>query len=44
MADTENAQKLIAFLRGLRAVRRFRPEPVPQEVVDGVMQRRIFEH
>ena len=27
----------ISFLRGLRAVRSFRPDPVPQEVVDGIL-------
>ncbi len=37
MPDTENAQNLIAFLKSLRAVRQFRPDPVPQEVVDAVL-------
>lgn len=37
MPDTENAQNLIAFLKRLRAVRQFRPDPVPQEVVDAVL-------
>jgi nitroreductase len=38
MASTENAQDLVNFLRGLRAVRQFRPDPVPQEVVDSILQ------
>lgn len=28
----------IAFLRGLRAVRSFRPDPVPREVVDDILE------
>lgn len=28
----------ISFLRGLRAVRSFRPDPVPQEVVDDILE------
>jgi nitroreductase len=28
----------ISFLRGLRAVRSFRPDPVPQEVVDDILK------
>ena len=38
MAEIENQRELISFLRGLRAVRQFRPHPVPQEVVDGVLE------
>jgi nitroreductase len=38
MAEAENPQRLIALLRGLRAVRQFRPDPVPQEVVDDVLE------
>jgi nitroreductase len=38
MAEVENPQRLIALLRGLRAVRQFRPDPVPQEVVDSVLE------
>jgi hypothetical protein len=37
MAEAENPQRLIALLRGLRAVRQFRPDSVPQEVVDSVL-------
>jgi nitroreductase len=37
VTNAEDPQKLIAFLRGLRAVRQFRPDPVPQEVVDAVL-------
>jgi nitroreductase len=35
---TGAAADRIAFLRSLRAVRRFRPDPVPQEVVDDVLE------
>ena len=38
MAEVENPQRLIVFLHRLRAVRQFRPDPVPQEVVDGVLE------
>src|SRR5229473_1625379 len=38
MPEAENPQRLIALLRGLRAVRQFRPDPVQQEVVDGVLE------
>ncbi len=31
-------RQYIAFLRGLRAVRQFRPDPVPQEVLDAILQ------
>jgi nitroreductase len=37
MTDTEKAKQLIALLRGLRAVRQFRPDPVPQEVLDALL-------
>lgn len=37
MPDSQTAQDRIAFLRGLRAVRQFRPDPVPQEVVAAVL-------
>jgi len=33
----ENAQHLINFLKRLRAVRQFRPDPIPQEIVDAVL-------
>jgi nitroreductase len=33
----ENAQNLIHFLKRLRAVRQFRPDPIPQEIVDAVL-------
>jgi nitroreductase len=32
------AEDRIAFLRSLRAVRNFRPDPVPQEVVDDILE------
>ena len=35
---TENAQNLINFLKRLRAVRQFLPDPVPQEVVNAVLE------
>ncbi len=38
MNNAENTKHLIALLRGLRAIRQFRPEPVPQEVVDAVLE------
>jgi nitroreductase len=33
----EDAQNLVNFLKRLRAVRQFRPDPIPQEVVDAVL-------
>ncbi len=38
MVDTRTAEDRIAFLRSLRAVRSFRPDPVPQEVVDDILE------
>src|SRR5919202_3754075 len=38
MAPTENAQDRIAFLRSLRAVRQFRPDPIPEQVVDDLLE------
>jgi nitroreductase len=38
MTDTQIAKDRIAFLRGLRAVRQFRPDPIPQEVVDDILE------
>ena len=38
MSDAQTARDRIAFLRRLRAVRNFRPDPVPQEVVDDLLQ------
>jgi len=35
---TENPQQVIAFLRSLRAIRQFRPDPLPQEVVDAILE------
>ena len=37
MDDTGNPQDRISFLRFLRAVRSFRSDPVPREVVDDVL-------
>ena len=36
--NVENAQNLVNFLKRLRAVRQFRPDPVPQEVVGAVLE------
>ena len=33
----ENAQNLINFLKRLRAVRQFRPDPIPQKIVAAVL-------
>ena len=38
MNNAEISQKLIALLRSLRAVRQFRPDPVPQEIVSSVLE------
>ncbi len=38
MADIRTLRDRISFLRSLRAVRRFRPDPVPQEVVDELLE------
>ncbi|MBV9453106.1 MAG: nitroreductase family protein [Rubrobacter sp.] len=38
MTDTRAVRDRIAFLRGLRAIRQFRPETVPQEVVDDILE------
>jgi nitroreductase len=37
MIHIDHPQELIGFLRGLRAVRQFRVEPLPQEVIDAVL-------
>ena len=37
MPEAANPQNLIALLKSLRAIRQFRPDPVPQEVVDAVL-------
>ena len=34
----DNSQNLINFLKRLRAVRQFRPDPIPQEIVDAVLE------
>ena len=38
MADARNAEDRIAFLRSLRAVRSFRPDPVPQQIVKDILE------
>ena len=38
MADSRTARDRIAFLRSSRAARSFRPDPVPQEVVDDILE------
>lgn len=35
---TDNPQQLIAFLRGLRAIRQFRPDPIPDEAINGILE------
>ena len=35
--DERTASDRIAFLRSLRAVRSFRPDPIPQEVIDDIL-------
>lgn len=37
MTQTENPQQFIKLLRSLRAVRQFRPDAIPQEVIDAVL-------
>jgi len=37
MKQAENPQQFIALLRGLRAVRQFRSEAIPQEVIDAIL-------
>ena len=37
MNHIDNPQELIAFLHGLRAMRQFRVEPLPQEVIDAIL-------
>ena len=37
MDDKEGAENILSFLRSLRAVREFRDEPVPREVVDDIL-------
>jgi nitroreductase len=38
VSDAEATRDRIAFLRGLRSVRRFRPDPIPSEVVDDLLE------
>jgi nitroreductase len=38
VADIRTLRDRIAFLRSLRAVRRFRPNPVPQDVIDDLLE------
>jgi nitroreductase len=38
MPGTIDTQATTAFLRGLRAVRYFRPEPIPEEIVSELLQ------
>ena len=37
MAESSNVQPCIALLQGLRAVRQFRPEPIPEQVVADIL-------
>jgi nitroreductase len=38
LTDARTSADLIAFLRSLRAIRSFRPDPVPRQVVDDVLE------
>ena len=38
MTEAQTTKDRIAFLRSLRAVRQFRPDPVPQDVVDDILE------
>ncbi len=38
MPEAETTRNIIALLKRLRAVRQFRTDPVPQEVVDAVLE------
>ena len=38
MIQAENPQQFIRLLRGLRAVRQFRPGAIPQEVIDALLE------
>ena len=38
MAETSTALELTDFLRGLRAVREFGPQPVPDDVVEDILE------
>lgn len=38
MSESQTARDRIEFLRGLRAVRHFRPEPLPQTVIDDILE------
>ena len=38
MIKAENPQQIIRLLRSLRAVRQFRQEPIPQEVIDALLE------
>ena len=38
MEKTQDADRLVAFLRSLRTVRFFEPKPVPQEVLGDVLE------
>lgn len=38
MIHTDHPQEFIALLRGLRAVRQFRPGAIPQEVLDAILE------
>ena len=38
MVDPDTTQGRIAFLRGLRAVRHFRPDPIPSQAIDDMLE------
>ena len=37
MIQVQNPQEVIKVLRSLRAVRQFRPDPIPQQVIDAIL-------
>ena len=37
MIHSEHPEEVVALLRGLRAIRQFRPDEIPQEVVDAIL-------
>ena len=38
MTTSENHREKTAFLRRLRAIRQFRPDPIPQDVLEDVLE------
>jgi nitroreductase len=38
MSEPSQARERIAFLRSLRAIRQFRPDPIPEEVIADILE------